>query len=232
MSNARLGMLIFLGAEAMFFGGLIGAFLVFRLGSPAWPPPGQPYLPVGVTSVNTAILLLSAYTMRQALRAIRVGNREGLRRGLLLTALLGLILLTLTLAQLSDLRQLRQRLDERLAIYQAVGEWLRENTDRGASVGLLETGIIGYYAGNRMIDFAGLLQPDVAEILPGQPDYQAAARYALERYSPDFAVLDRGSFQNIEREWLATRCRVVQEFPGAAYGYPRDLVIFDCRPAN
>ncbi|MGH7478931.1 MAG: hypothetical protein ACREJ8_04995, partial [Candidatus Methylomirabilales bacterium] len=51
VSNARLGMLIFLGAEAMFFAGLIGAFLVFRFGSATWPPPGQPYLPVGVTGV-------------------------------------------------------------------------------------------------------------------------------------------------------------------------------------
>ena len=40
---------MFLGAEAMFFAGLIGAFLVFRIGSPVWPPPFQPRLPAGVT---------------------------------------------------------------------------------------------------------------------------------------------------------------------------------------
>ncbi|MFQ5960839.1 MAG: heme-copper oxidase subunit III [Candidatus Methylomirabilales bacterium] len=93
ISNARLGMLIFLGAEAMFFAGLIGAFLVFRLGSATWPPAGQPYLPVGVTGVNTVILLLSAYTMRRAVRAIRGGNRQGLVGWLLMTALLGTIFL-------------------------------------------------------------------------------------------------------------------------------------------
>src|SRR3970282_360654 len=48
VTNAALCMLIFLAAEAMFFAGLIGAFLVFRFGSAPWPPPGQPYLPVGV----------------------------------------------------------------------------------------------------------------------------------------------------------------------------------------
>jgi len=89
VSNARLGMLIFLGAEAMFFAGLIGAFLVFRFGSEAWPPPGQPVLPVGVTGVNTVILLCSAYTMRSALGAIRGANRNGLVGWLLITALLG-----------------------------------------------------------------------------------------------------------------------------------------------
>jgi len=93
VSNARLGMLVFLGAEAMFFAGLIGAFLVFRLGSLTWPPAGQPRLPVGVTAVNTAILLLSSYTMYRALRAIRGGSRRGLAGGLLATALLGAVFL-------------------------------------------------------------------------------------------------------------------------------------------
>jgi len=93
VSNARLGMLMFLGAEAMFFAGLIGAFLVFRFGSVMWPPPGQPYLPVGVTGVNTAILLFSAYTMRRALLAIRGGDRQELIRWLLGTVLLGTIFL-------------------------------------------------------------------------------------------------------------------------------------------
>ncbi len=93
VSNAHLGMLMFLGAEAMFFAGLIGGFLVFRLGSATWPPPGQPYLPVGVTSINTAILLFSAYTMWRATRAIRGGNRQGLKRWLLVTALLGMVFL-------------------------------------------------------------------------------------------------------------------------------------------
>jgi heme/copper-type cytochrome/quinol oxidase subunit 3 len=94
VSNARLGMLMFLGAEAMFFAGLIGAFLVFRLGSEVWPPPGQPYLPVGVTGVNTAILLFSAYTMRRAVHAVRAGNRLALYRWLQTTAVLGTIFLT------------------------------------------------------------------------------------------------------------------------------------------
>lgn len=93
VSNARLGMLMFLGAEGMFFAGLIGAFLVFRFGSATWPPAGQPYLPVGVTGVNTAILLFSAYTMRRAVHAIRGGNRQGLAGWLLITALLGTVFL-------------------------------------------------------------------------------------------------------------------------------------------
>ncbi len=89
VSNAVLGMLMFLAFEAMFFAGLLGVFLVFRLGSTSWPPPGEPYLPIGMTWINTGILVSSAYTMRRAHRAIRDGNQAGLVHGLGLTALLG-----------------------------------------------------------------------------------------------------------------------------------------------
>jgi heme/copper-type cytochrome/quinol oxidase subunit 3 len=86
---ARLGMLIFLGSETMLFAGFVTAYLVFRLGAPVWPPPLQPRLPVGVTAVNTALLLLSGYTMWRALRAARHGDRAGMATGLVQTALLG-----------------------------------------------------------------------------------------------------------------------------------------------
>jgi heme/copper-type cytochrome/quinol oxidase subunit 3 len=82
LSNARLGLFVFLGAEAVFFGALILAFLVFRLGSAAWPPPGQPRLPVVVTLVNTAVLLASGLAMRRALDGLRRGEPARLRRGL------------------------------------------------------------------------------------------------------------------------------------------------------
>jgi heme/copper-type cytochrome/quinol oxidase subunit 3 len=86
-------MLMFLAFETMFFGGLVGAFLVFRLASPSWPPPGEPYLPIAVTWVNTGVLLWSGLTMRRAHRAIREGSRARLIRGLGLTAILGTVFL-------------------------------------------------------------------------------------------------------------------------------------------
>lgn len=93
VSNARLGLSMFLASEAMFFAGLIGAFLVFRLGSANWPPPFQPRLPLLVTGINTLILLSSALTMRRALGAIRSGRADGLARNLLTTVLLGVLFL-------------------------------------------------------------------------------------------------------------------------------------------
>jgi cytochrome c oxidase subunit III len=93
INNARLGVMLFIGAEAMFFAGLLSAFLVFRTGSTVWPPPFQPRLPIIVTAVNTVILLWSSYTMHRAQRAVRRGDAQGLTDWLRVTAFLGLIFL-------------------------------------------------------------------------------------------------------------------------------------------
>jgi cytochrome c oxidase subunit 3 len=89
--NAVIGTLIFLGAEVMLFAGMISGFLVLRANSAAWPPVGQPRLPIGVTAVNTLILLISGDVMRRAQNAIRRDARAQLNRWLGLTALLGLV---------------------------------------------------------------------------------------------------------------------------------------------
>ena len=91
--NALIGMLVFLGAEAMFFAGLISAFLVLRAGSAAWPPPDQPRLPVVVTFVNTLILLFSGYSMTRVVDAMRADRRQQANRLLGITVLLGLAFL-------------------------------------------------------------------------------------------------------------------------------------------
>jgi heme/copper-type cytochrome/quinol oxidase subunit 3 len=84
-----------LGAETMFFAGLIGAFIVFRLSAPNWPPPFQPRLPIGVTGINTVILLISAATMHFSLRSMRAGRRDAATRSLALTAFLGTLFLVI-----------------------------------------------------------------------------------------------------------------------------------------
>ncbi len=93
LSNARLGLLIFLGAETMFFAGLVGAFLVYRLANETWPPMAMPRLPVEITGLNTLILLYSAWTMAAANRAMRYGEGQRATRLLLRTALLGVTFL-------------------------------------------------------------------------------------------------------------------------------------------
>ncbi len=93
LDNLRLAILILIGGESMFFAALIGALLVLRLGHPAWPPPLQPRLPVGVTGVNTLVLLVSSVTMLAALRALARGAAATGVRRLALTAGLGALFL-------------------------------------------------------------------------------------------------------------------------------------------
>lgn len=93
LANWRLGMLMLLAGESMFFGGLVTAFLHLRLSAPVWPPPLQPRLPVGLTFVNTLILLASSYVLVRATRAIRADDRRGLTWGLGITGLLGALFL-------------------------------------------------------------------------------------------------------------------------------------------
>jgi len=89
VSNARIAIAMFLVAESMFFAGLVGAYLVFRVGSVAWPPPGLPALPLGMTWFNTILLFASGATMVAALRAIRRDDQVRLRRFLWWSVALG-----------------------------------------------------------------------------------------------------------------------------------------------
>lgn len=90
--SAVLAMAIFIAAEAMFFAGLISAFLVLRAQGTDWPPLGQPRLPVGVTGANTFLLLLSGWTMVRAVACQKRGE-AAFTRWLDATALLGLAFL-------------------------------------------------------------------------------------------------------------------------------------------
>src|SRR5690349_25118959 len=75
--NGVLGMLMFVVAEAMFFGGLISAHTIVRAGAlRGWPPPGQPRLPWEATLINTAALIASGVLLYFAQRAYRSNQRS------------------------------------------------------------------------------------------------------------------------------------------------------------
>ena len=88
VASSVLGMLIFIAAEVMFFAGLISAFTIVRAGSPIWPPPNQPRLPIERTALNTAALLLSGVALAFAHRAY-LRDRRKARAPLLVAMLLG-----------------------------------------------------------------------------------------------------------------------------------------------
>lgn len=62
ISNAKLGMWLFLGTEIMFFTAFIGSYLVLRMGSPGWPTsPEVTHIDVRLGGLNTFVLILSSY---------------------------------------------------------------------------------------------------------------------------------------------------------------------------
>jgi hypothetical protein len=71
----------------------------------------------------------------------------------------------------------------RVIVYTQAADWLREHTPPAASVGIIEVGTIGYYAERHIIDFYGLIQPDIAQHI-GQNDQ----RWGVVHYAPDYIV--------------------------------------------
>lgn len=88
ISVGKMGMWVFLVSEIMFFTGLIGSYIVLRLGSQGWPEPSS-MLNTRLLGFNTFVLLSSSLTMVLAHHAIVEGRRGDCVRNLLLTALLG-----------------------------------------------------------------------------------------------------------------------------------------------
>jgi cytochrome c oxidase subunit 3 len=87
-SWGKLGMWVFLAADAMSFGGLLAGYGALRYGDPTWPDPRK-ILGIQLTAFMTFLLICSSVTMVEALASIRHGNQAGLRKFLLLTILGG-----------------------------------------------------------------------------------------------------------------------------------------------
>jgi cytochrome c oxidase subunit 3 len=75
--SSVLGMLLLIGAELMFFAGLISAFTISKAGAKpgVWSVPTEPLLPVASTLANTAALLASGAVMFVAGRQFARGSR-------------------------------------------------------------------------------------------------------------------------------------------------------------
>lgn len=90
---AVVGVLVLIASETMLFAGLLSAYVILRAGALAWPPAGQPWLPAGVTAVNSLFLFGSGYTMYRAVSETRFGARSGALPWLVATMALGLTFL-------------------------------------------------------------------------------------------------------------------------------------------
>ena len=173
-----------------------------------------PLVPGFVVLVALGVEVISRLVRRFAGRRVRLG-------------VVTLLVCLLLAAQLRSLNMLRYQNDTRLEIYRAVGEWLRAHTPPHASVGTLEVGIIGYYAERRMIDYAGLIQPETALQLTPATSYGDAAHWAVDHFRPDYLVLHAGLFPGLEQDpAVLTRCRQIETFTRPEY--QSRLVVYAC----
>mgnify|MGYP000863797157 FL=1 len=97
--HLRYGMILFIASEVMFFVGWFWAFFDFSLFPSALDPINGLFPSKGIEVMNafelpllnTLILLCSGTTVTWAHHALIHGDRDGLKRGLLLTVILGVL---------------------------------------------------------------------------------------------------------------------------------------------
>jgi hypothetical protein len=118
--------------------------------------------------------------------------------------------------------------DKRVNLYRSVGEWLRNNTGQNTRVGAVEVGIIGYYAERPMVDFAGLIQPDVALQMRPDTTYQDTARWAIRQYKPDYLALNPVIFPDLMKDYVDKRCSMLRYFKAQDYQSNQDMAVYRC----
>lgn len=92
VTNATLGMWLFISSEVMLFGSLFSSYALLRTGSATWPDQGE-ILNVPLASINTLVLLASSAAMILASRALAAGRFDRFIRAFGLVILLGLVFL-------------------------------------------------------------------------------------------------------------------------------------------
>jgi len=90
LNSRKMVFWAFLGSECMFFGSLIGTYMVYKGKSLNGPYPHE-VLNIPFTSISTFDLLMSSLTMVLALAAIQRNDLKGAKLWLAATALLGMV---------------------------------------------------------------------------------------------------------------------------------------------
>jgi cytochrome c oxidase subunit 3 len=87
--SATFGMWVFLLTEIMFFGGMFGAYTVYRTMYPEAFASTSAYMNPLYGALNTAVLIVSSLSMALAVRAAHLGQQKVLQLMLLITMFFG-----------------------------------------------------------------------------------------------------------------------------------------------
>lgn len=99
--NAKVGMWLFLASEVMLFGGLFSSYILLRVAAPTdtWP---QGWLNVGLGTLNTMILALSAITTLMAWAACKARLIDRFKFYMGVTLALGVVFLCIKAYEYRD----------------------------------------------------------------------------------------------------------------------------------
>lgn len=115
-------MWVFLGTDAMGFGGLLLAYAMLRARAPSWPDPALRF-DRSLAGALTFVLLFSGGTMSAAVAALREGRVAAARLLLVLTALAGIVFTVgqgLEFHQLATERHLGLTADHAAALFYVI----------------------------------------------------------------------------------------------------------------
>jgi heme/copper-type cytochrome/quinol oxidase subunit 3 len=92
VTNAKLGVWLFLASEVMLFGALFSALITLRLGVSDWPH-GYDVLNVPLATLNTVVLIFSSVTVVMAWASLKMHNLKQFKTYMSLTLLMSFIFL-------------------------------------------------------------------------------------------------------------------------------------------
>jgi heme/copper-type cytochrome/quinol oxidase subunit 3 len=88
VTNAKLGIWLFLASEVMLFGALFSSYILLRVNAPSWPH-GSSILNIPMATVNTIFLITSSVTVVMSWASLMMKNFGKFRMYMIITILLG-----------------------------------------------------------------------------------------------------------------------------------------------
>jgi len=96
----------------------------------------------------------------------------------------------------------------------------------GAMLGLDRRRVAGLF--DAMVDFAGLIQPEVAVQMEADTTYEDTALWAVEKYRPDYLILPAAAFPRLEAGYVTRYCHPERKFLSSNHNFPTGILIYIC----
>jgi cytochrome c oxidase subunit III len=94
VTNAKLGIWLFLASEVMLFGGLFSALIVLRMSADVWPS-GASILNVPLATINTVALIASSVTIVMSWASLKMNDFKAYQKYMTATLLLSCVFLVI-----------------------------------------------------------------------------------------------------------------------------------------